>query len=325
MKKVPLIFSKIGSWVGDILSSRKKRIIALILIVFFGIILAASVQSGRIEGQKAKALADARKQAEIDKQKDPQSTNNPEDSLLVSQQAELVKSYGKVPKGYIWNTDGTLLSLGDKTKSAEDVVYSYLNGIRTLDFSMAQKYSRGSSVVKAYQDYFNSNVQDTDYFDSFMRGMYKQSLLSLKVESILDNSIFAENKQVFTVKVSMLDLTSKDFWEKDKHDIYKNLYVYSSDESDATKGEMYLYDYVLGYYQSKEAKMRTFTINLTLEKYPDLKTGWLVSIDTDINSACNYSDGTLMINYINKMYSSEGVQYIQQQRAPSSPAEDNAP
>lgn len=323
MKKVLVV---IKDFIVGIFSDKKKAIIALIVIVILGIIVMATYQSAKEQKMKQQAIADAIEKAKKDQQSAQANADNPGDSLLIQQQPDLVKSYGKVPKGYIWNTDGTLLSLGDKKKSAEDVVYAYLNGIRTLDFSIAQKYSRGSSVVKSYQDYFNSDTQDTDYFDSFMRSMYKEALLSLKVESILDNSIFAENKQVFTVKVSMLDLTTKDFWEKDKYDIYKNLYVYSSDESDATKGEMYLYDYVLGYYQGKNAKMRTFNINLTLQKYPDLNTGWLVSIDTDINSACNYSDGTLMVNYINKMYSSEGIQYIQQQRGTGTgPVEDNAP
>lgn len=295
----------------------KKRLILGILVLFVVLLIFRGCSSS-VSDKKAreKALEEAKEQSEVQATEFDalDSEGMSEDSILLQQQPDLVKAFGKVPEGYIWNTDGTILSLGDKSMSAEDVVYAYLNGIRTLDFSMAQKYSRNSLVVQNYENYFNSTDLDTDYFDSFMRNMYKEALLSIQVEGITDNTVFAENKQVFTVKLKMLDLTQKDFWEKDKYDIYNTLYVYSSDESDSTKGEMYLYDYVLSYYQSDDAVTRDVTVNLTVERYPDLDTGWLVSVDSDINAACNYTDGTLMVSYINKMYSSEGIQYIQDKR-----------
>lgn len=295
----------------------KKRLILGILILFVVLLIFRGCSSSiRDKRAREKAIEDAQAQSEM-QATEPDTLNTEgmsEDSILLQQQPDLVKAFGKVPEGYIWNTDGTILSLGDKSMSAEDVVYAYLNGIRTLDFSMAQKYSRNSLVVQNYENYFNSTDLDTDYFDSFMRNMYKEALLSIQVEGITDNTVFAENKQVFTVKLKMLDLTQKDFWEKDKYDIYNTLYVYSSDESDSTKGEMYLYDYVLSYYQSDDAATRDVTVNLTVERYPDLDTGWLVSVDSDINAACNYTDGTLMVSYINKMYASEGIQYIQDKR-----------
>lgn len=295
----------------------KKRLILGILILFVVLLIFRGCSSSiRDKRAREKAIEDAQAQSEM-QVTEPDTLNTEgmsEDSILLQQQPDLVKAFGKVPEGYIWNTDGTILSLGDKSMSAEDVVYAYLNGIRTLDFSMAQKYSRNSLVVQNYENYFNSTDLDTDYFDSFMRNMYKEALLSIQVEGITDNTVFAENKQVFTVKLKMLDLTQKDFWEKDKYDIYNTLYVYSSDESDSTKGEMYLYDYVLSYYQSDDAATRDVTVNLTVERYPDLDTGWLVSVDSDINAACNYTDGTLMVSYINKMYASEGIQYIQDKR-----------
>ena len=41
------------------------------------------------------------------------------DSLLLQMQPELTKTYGVVQDGYIWNVDGTIMSLGDKSMSAE--------------------------------------------------------------------------------------------------------------------------------------------------------------------------------------------------------------
>src|SRR5699024_3000725 len=137
------------------------------------------------------------------------------DNLLLQMQDDLIKTYGQVPDGYIWDIDGELLSLGDKSMTAEDVVYSYLNGLRTLDFSTVQKYSRSSIVVDTYEWYISETDKNTDYTDQFLRNMYREALLSMQVEGIENSTVFAENKQVFSVKVNMLDLTDKDFWYDD--------------------------------------------------------------------------------------------------------------
>lgn len=238
------------------------------------------------------------------------ANQNSDDSLLMQMQPDLIKSYGELPDGYIWNLDGTLLSLGDKTMSAEEVVYAYLNGLKSLDFSSVQKFSRDSVVVNTYENYFTELNKSTDYNDSFVRNIYRESLLSMQIDGIVNTSVFAENKQVFTVKVNMLDLTKKDFWLNDKEEIYKNLKIYSSDQSDSTKAEIYLYDYISRFYASGEADRRDVTFDITLQKYPDLDTGWLVSIDTDIDSACRYADGKLVVSYINEQFGKEGLDYL---------------
>lgn len=238
------------------------------------------------------------------------ANQNSDDSLLMQMQPDLIKSYGKLPDGYIWNLDGTLLSLGDKSMSAEEVVYAYLNGLKSLDFSSVQKFSRDSVVVNTYENYFTELNKSTDYNDSFIRNIYRESLLSMQIDGIVNTSVFAENKQVFTVKVNMLDLTKKDFWLNDKEEIYKNLKIYSSDQSDSTKAEIYLYDYISRFYASGEADRRDVTFDITLQKYPDLDTGWLVSIDTDIDSACRYADGKLVVSYINEQFGKEGLDYL---------------
>lgn len=235
--------------------------------------------------------------------------SNSEDSILMKQQPELIARYGSLPDGYLWNLDGTLLSQGDKSMSAEEVLYAYLNGLKSLDFSMAQKYSRNSRVVSTYTGYFDSKNTTTDYSDSFYRNIYKHALLSMQIVRIEDNSVFADNKQVFTVRVQMLDLTDKTFWEKDKYEIYSALKIYNNEDS--TKADIFLYDYILAYYKSGEASTREVTFDITLEKYADLDTGWLVSIDTDIDNACKYTDGTPVIRHIKAMYLDEGKAFLE--------------
>ena len=291
----------------DFFENHKK----LVIIALVGFVVLFIVSG--VKNQREQAAAEKRRQEWVQQQEEAMQDTGDDvsDSLLMSMQDSLISTYGKLPDGYIWDMDGSLLSLGDKSMSAEDVVYAYLNGIRSLDMSIVQKYSRNSVVVDTYEGYFDSNDKSADYYDQFIRNMYREAMLSMEIGGIENASVFAENKQVFTVKVKMLDLTTKDFWFKDKPAIYKNLQIYNRSESDTTKGEMYLYNYVLGYYKSAEAATRDVTFDITVQRYPDLDTGWLVSIDTDVNSACRYTDGTLVVQYIQQMYLDEGLVYLE--------------
>jgi hypothetical protein len=288
---------------------KNKTFLMIAGAILFVVILIGSMVKTNIEQQKAEQAAQERREArEKIKSKDKDEYN---DNMILKMQADLIDSYGKLPDGYLWDTDGTLLSLGDKEMSAEEVVYAYLNGLRALDMSMVQKYSRRSKVIDSYEGYFDEKKKNTDYTDQFLRNMYREALLSIEVDGIVNSSVFAENKQVFTVRVKMLDLTSKDFWEDDKEEIYKNLKIYGSDESDSTKLDMYLYDYILDYYQSEDAVKRSVTFDLTVQRYPDLDTGWLVSVDTDVDLACRYADGKLVVSYITERYMDEGKELLE--------------
>lgn len=282
-------------------------IVVVVIVLIYGVRgYNAKVQADRIAEQQ-KQEEEQREREEMEEANDESNTN---DSQLLSMQPDLIQEYGKLPKGYIWDLDGSLFSLGDKTLSAEEVVYSYLNGLRTLDFSTVQKFSRGSTVVENYEGYFSDKEKNTDYTDNFIRNMYKQALLSMQIEGVVNSTVFAENKEVFTVKVKMLDLTLKDFWLKDKPTIYKNMQIYSTDEDDTTKMDIYLYDYVAKYYSAKNAPTRSVSFDLTVQRYPDLDTGWLISVDTDVDNACRYTDGKLVVSYIKEKYYDEGKDYL---------------
>lgn len=281
-----------------------KRNIIILVVIFIVLIVIVRGITGKKAENKQQAEADAYTEQLLEQAKEGDTEIS--DSLLIQMQDDLIKTYGQVPDGYIWDIDGELLSLGDKSMTAEDVVYSYLNGLRTLDFSTVQKYSRSSMVVDTYEGYFSETDKNTDYTDQFLRNMYREALLSVQVKGIENSSVFAENKQVFSVRVEMLDLTEKDFWYDDRVKIYKNLQLYDSDQSDSTRAEMYLYDYIADYYASDDAAKREVTFDLTVQRYPDLNTGWLVSVDTDVDNACRYADGKLVVSYIQEMYRDEG-------------------
>lgn len=303
---------KILNYIEDVKSNPKKLIIpaVILLVVIFFI---NGFRSFR-EEQKRKELYENAEVPETPVSED-NGYEDLYDSEIINRQEDLIKKYGPLPENYLWDLDGTLLSMGDKDATAEEALWGYLNGIRTLDFSSAQKYSRGSSVVKRYEMFFDTaEAKDDVYSDNFYRNMYTEVLKSIQPKKVTDTAVFAENKQVFTVELELLDLSSKDFWEKDREDIYNTLYIYSKDEDDYTKSENYIYDYVLDYYRSPEAITRNVTVNITVEKYARLGTGWLVTIDKDIDNYCYYTDGNIVARYIMSSFQSEGRDYIRELR-----------
>lgn len=297
--------------ISKLLEKLSKKVLLIIAVVVVLVLFIGKAVFSTMQAQQDQQDADAYTKQLLEEAKAGDSEVT--DSLLLQMQDDLIKTYGQVPDGYIWDIDGTLLSLGDPDMTAEEVVYAYLNGLRTLDISSAQRYSRDSMVISTYESYFDETNRNTDYTDQFLRNMYREALLSMEIEGIENASVFAENMQVFTVRVKMLDLTLKDFWFDDKMEIYRNLRVYDSDQNDSTRAEMYLYDYISNYYSSDDAAMRETTFDLTVQRYPDLNTGWLVSIDTDIDSACRYADGTLVVSYINEMYRDEGLDLLEEE------------
>lgn len=291
---------------------RNKRNLIIIGVVVLAIAFFVNgFVRRRQEEEKQQKIAELEQEYERQRQEEMGDVS---DNMILNMQKDLIASYGNLPDGYLWDIDGSLLSKGDKSLSAEEVVYAYLNGIRTLDMSMVQKYSRGSVVIDTYEGYFDENDKNIDYTDQFMRNMYKEAMLSMQIKGVDNVSVFAENKQVFTVSVSMLDLTNKDFWLDDKEEIYTTLGIYDSDEADSAKADIYLYDYISQYYKSGRAVKRTVQFDLTVQRYPDLDTGWLVSIDTDIDNACRYADGKLVVSYIKEMFVDEGIDMLREQK-----------
>jgi hypothetical protein len=233
---------------------------------------------------------------------------------LMNKQPDLNQKYGSLQDGFIWDYDGTVISLGDKNLTAEESMYAFLNGIRTLDFNSAQRYSKGSYVVSRYNEFFNSSDSRSDsYEENFYRNMYTLVLMSLQVHGVTNIATFADNKQVFTVELEIIDLSDKDFWLDDKEEIFDNMYIYDQEEEDDSKRSQYIYDYILNYYKSPNVKKRTVTANITVEKDATLDTGWLVTIDKDVDNYCYYTDGVSINKYIMYQYRENGLEQRKEQ------------
>ena len=297
------------------LKADKKKLVVVILIVLFCFIFIKGCVDKVSDGNDGFEMnLDAASGAGYSTEGE-EGTNEPQGNLynqtLIDKQQDLISKYGSLPEGYIWDYDGSVLALGDKSLSAEETMYTFLNGIRTLDFSSAQKYSRNSYVVDRYNDFYSvSESRDDSYEENFYRNMYTLVLMSIQTHKVTNIATFADNKQVFTVELEVIDLSDKDFWKEDSKEIYNNLYVYEQDEDDDSKSEQYLYDYILNHYKSGDAKKKVITVNLTLEKDATLDTGWLVTIDKDIDNYCYYTDGVSVNKYIMYQYREIGREEI---------------
>lgn len=222
----------------------------------------------------------------------PSSSSNGVDSRLMGLQPTLEKQFGKAPEGFIWDRNGKLLSLGYPDMSSEDVTFGFLRSLSTLDTGMAQRLSRGSSVISTYEGYFDVNrSQALSQDDIFKRESFKTAMLSLEVKGIENSAVFADNKRVYTVNARIVDFTDITFWENDKKNLFEKLYTYDVVQRDYTRAETYVNTYVSEFYTSEKAPKRDVNFSLTVEKYPDISSGWLVSIDTDLKNQLTNTTG----------------------------------
>lgn len=248
----------------------------------------------KAENDRAAAEAEAEASALASSVAAPttQGTATGTDQLLLGMQETLNKQHGTPPEGFIWDRNGNPISLGYPDMSSEDVAFGYLRALSTLDTGMAERLSRNSSVIQAYAEYFDttkSSVQTAD--DIFKREAFKTAMLSLEVEGIDNSAVFAETKRVYTVSGRIVDFNNITFWEEDKDELFKTLYTMDVEQRDYTRAEAYVNNYVAEYYMSEDAPKRNITFSLTVEKYPDINSGYLVSIDKDLKDVLTNSSG----------------------------------
>lgn len=285
--------------------------VTLVLVIAVGYWFSHSASSARANEERVRALAQSGSSPSASESAGPDGV----DQLLMNQQPSLREKYGTPKPGFIWDVDGTLLSLGNPDTPPDEVAYAYLRALNTLDFTTAEASSRRSSVTTTYADFFDTDTAaSTDYKDQYQRDRYRLGLLSLQVQSVTRGANFSTDKQVYTVRAKMLDFTNKTFWTKDREMIFQNLRDYNKGESDTSKGDQYVYTYVTNAYQQAvdhlqttgpqegDAPMRDVTFDLTVQRYPAQNSGWLVSIDKDLDNLLRNTDGVDVATYIREQY-----------------------
>lgn len=295
--KVIFFFSK-NKW---------ATVIAVIVVLsaIAGIVINGVISTNANKAEQEQVQAEIKKNLAAANQK--QDIGQGTDQQLLQSQESLRASYGNPPKGYIWDWSGSLLSLGDTSMTSEEVLYAYLKGISTLDLATVQKYSRDSAVHKTYSAYFdeiNNAAQSGSRNNDFEKNLYRQAMLSLQVDSIASTTLFTNNKVSYTVNVKMLDYSDKSFTDSSENraSIFETLDKYINSESDKIKAKQYLQDWLLKYYTGGKAKLYDKQVDITLQRYPDLNTGWLVCIDNDLDNNFKYSDGNGVYDYVMDNY-----------------------
>ena len=294
----------------DFLKKHMQKFVIAGVVLLGLLILLANIFGGGDSESPDDGLTDAERARQLAEEEIASLNNNSgtgteggaTDQVLMSSQELLKNNYGTPPPGFIWDMTGAPLSLGDKNMTPEEVVYGYLQSLSKLDLGQAAFYSRGSTVVSTYNGYYDSTNVAVDASSDFLRQMYRSGLISIQINGLEETAVFAQDKMVFTVNATMIDLTNKDFWRPDQETLFTTLYDYEKGESDSGKSEAYLFNYILGYYDSEDVVTRDLTFDLTLQKYADLDSGWLVSIDRDLDTILKYSDGTLVANQIQNEY-----------------------
>lgn len=214
------------------------------------------------------------------------------DKMLIQMQQALKNQFGEPPEGFVWDRTGKPLSLGYPNMSSEDVVFGYLRALSTLDMGMAQRLSRGSQVVGTYDSYFDPARANQSADEIFKRDKYKTALLSLEIDGIESSAVSAESKRSYTVNAKIVDFENITFWEKDKDKIFNDLYESEVVRGDYSSVDTYINNYVTDFYTSEDAPKRSATFTLTVEKYADINSGWLISLDTDLKNSLTNVVGT---------------------------------
>lgn len=291
--------------------------------IILGVVILLLVVVGSCNGKKSND-EDEERRAQIEAQREQEEKEAQEASMAeaqnlepsepsISEEEEEQKYYesrwGKPPEGFVWDDDGELVPISSDNMSCEDIVWTYLRALSMLDFSTVQKYTYNSQVASQYYRYFSDdNVGDASYYTQFVRKMYKLVLESIEVESVGHSAVFADGDSIVSVKLKLLDLTDKTFWKDDMEEIYSNLMNIYADEKDSVKAQQYVYDYLYRAYSSGKVGKREVNVEVKLTK--DAQSGWLLSDDTDVVTAVDYTDGVDVASYIFEQYSDWYDDYV---------------
>ena len=288
--------------IGNFNLSKKTIIIGGVVFL----ILILLIVSNNVKKQNA--IKKAQEQAQEQAKEQTQTNNSASVDADAQLQASLVEKYGNPPKGFEWDVTGNLVAKGtDDKSSAEEVLYRYLRALSILDFSTAEKYSKDSTVIADYKNFYDDSTKKVDdYYSDFLRKQFKSSLASMQIMSVSDTAVFANGTQNITVKLKLLDLSNRDFWYADKDKLFNDMYTYDRTESSDTKKMQYLYNYITDSYGTADNNwgkvgLKEYQVELVLTKGNG--KGWLVSNDGELAPLLQYEKGFDVASYINSQYS----------------------
>ena len=217
-------------------------------------------------------------------------------------QRQLREKFGNPPEGFKWNYFGELEPIPDiEDATAEDIVYTYLQSLHMMDLATAQRVASKSSIINLVDNYYSevgsALISDKD---EYQRKLLRLTLDKMSVDGISNTIVQADGTYIFSVDITCLDLSNKNFWRKDEQELYKTMFVYDKTETDSVKKAAYLYDYIYDAYTKELCGFKTATVDIIVGKTN--QGGWLVRDDTSLRRLLLYEDGTGLHAYILSQY-----------------------
>lgn len=295
----------------------KFIVIGLIIAVIFAGCQASKASKSSEKDEQSKSLEEdiAKNSGAEDK-----PTFNPldgTDTYLLGIQDSLVENCGPAEDGFLWDNDCNKITIGDRNKSSEEVAYIYLRSLSLGNVSASEKYSRNSDVVRTLKEAVDTSKNqgvNADYQDMFTRNLYQYALQSMEVKGIESTQQFNNDSVKYTVNARMNDYAYKDFWKKGESTILEDMYTYDQGESDPTKADNYLYELVEKYWASDKAKKKDVQFTVTLQKFADVNSGWVVTEDKGLDAMAKNTQGRSVIEYIKEKYRDYRTQKQTEQR-----------
>ena len=272
-----------------------KKYLIIAAVVLFIIMMIAANNHAKEKEEAAKGEESATV-TDVDTGEDEEETQLSDAEL---EQQALIEVYGEPPQGFRWDDDGNTIPISNEGLTDEEVGMQYLRALTTLNMETAQKYAYYSTVISAYNSYYTIDASES-YYTQFQRQVLTTTLQQTEIIGMENKVIFANGRRIITYTLTLPDLSYKDWYLDKAEEIYENMHTYLTGESDSVKAQQYVFSEVLNYLKSGNAKTKTVSVDITLDKVTN--GGWVVTDDTSLDMVCEYRDGTSTYEYIFEQY-----------------------
>lgn len=218
------------------------------------------------------------------------------------EQLRLYRKLGDPGAGYIWNNDSKRVAISDENMTPQEVVETYIQNIRFLNFAEANKYSTSQATTKAYSKLYQDTVNDLDIFTSYQRKLYKLIYENIEMQNVSVGAVFEDGTQHITVTLKSIDLQDKSFFTGDiKFKLFEQIWNETKATGDTNLRKEIILNYLYEYYSTNLPK-KTFDITFVVTKST---SGWVISEDRALTNILTNADGVEASTYILEMYMDE--------------------
>lgn len=218
------------------------------------------------------------------------------------EQLSYFRHKGDPGDGYIWDEDYNRVAISDDSLMPQEVVETYIQNIRFLNFAEANKYSTSQAATKAYQNLYQDTTSELDIFTSYQRKLYKLIYENIELKEVAVGAVFEDGTQHITVTLNSINLQDKTFISGDvKIKLFEQLWNITQTTGDTTQRKEIILNFLYDYYSTKLPK-RSFDVTFVVTKSAK---GWVISEDTALTNILTNADGVEASTYIMELYDEE--------------------